>query len=225
MSHSIWTKVCGIRRLEDALVAMEVGVDAIGLVFVAKSPRVIDIQTAQTIVQACQGQLTCVGLFLDPDPEMIDEVLRHVRLDCLQFHGQESVTFCEQWALPYIKAFGQKSLCSRPQSADAWIANIRRYQSADKYLIDSHATGQMGGTGLTGDWSELKSVVGALDRPWVLAGGLNPSNVNAAIQMLNPDGIDLSSGVESQPGIKDHGKIRSLMTAINPNKPMEPSNG
>ncbi len=207
------------------MVAIEAGADAIGLVFVAKSPRVIDTKTAQTIVAACQGQLTCVGLFLDPDPQMVDEVLAHVRLDCLQFHGQESVAFCEQWALPYMKAFGQKELGSQPQCADAWIENIQRYRSAEKYLIDSHATGQMGGTGLTGDWHQLKSVVGALNRPWVLAGGLNPANVSVAIQTLNPDGIDLSSGVESQPGVKDHGKIRSLMTAINPDQPMEPSNG
>jgi phosphoribosylanthranilate isomerase len=213
VSH-IWTKICGITNPVDAEVAAQSGADAIGIVFVPQSPRCVGLGQAQEIVSAVKGDLSCVGLFLDAQPSDVSEVLDAVDLDCLQFHGTEPASDCERFGFPFIKGFGAGDVALGRCSKDEWLSDLSAYSSATYWLIDSHRPGAMGGTGQSSDWTSLKPMMAGLSRPWVLAGGLSPSNIVEAITALSPTGVDLSSGVESQPGIKDHGKIRSLMTLI-----------
>ena len=151
-----------------------------------------------------------IGLFMDASPKFVEEVLKEVPLDALQFHGQETPAECEQFGRPYLKALGLADAISD----EDWLKRASGHQNAVALLIDSHASGQMGGTGQAGDWGRLTRLSGELDMPWIMAGGLGPHNVTKAILACSPDGVDLSSGVESQPGHKDHGKIDALMSAI-----------
>lgn len=218
-ADSLWVKMCGVTRAEDAHCAQRAGVDAVGLVFVPKSPRSLSLEHAKALDQAMDQGIERVGLFMDASPDWIEAVLAAVKLDRLQFHGHESPADCERFGRAYIKALGFGDIASgvgEDQAArrDPWLDHARQYASADALLIDSHGSGQMGGSGETSDWQALAHTVEALDRPWVLAGGLRPDNVGHALGHLHPAGIDFSSGVETQPGIKDHGKIQQLMSTL-----------
>lgn len=211
---SIWTKICGITRASDAQAVAQSGADAIGLVFVSGSSREVSTEQAREIIAAVKGEVSCIGLFLDASPQWVSDVTQAVDLDALQFHGKESMAECQQWGMPYIKAFGVGDVLSGQVAAADWLREVESFQSAQRWLIDSHVSGAMGGTGQASDWMALKAIVAALDSNWVLAGGLRPDNVKEALDTLSPGGIDLSSGVESRPGIKDHGKIGSLMKTL-----------
>ena len=191
-------------RPEDAVQAANLGVDALGLVFYAKSPRNIELQRAQDICQALPGFVTTVALFLNPQTSLVNQVLDNVNIDCLQFHGTETVEFCESFNKPYIKALGI-------QGVDDIEALSEDYASARSVLLDSHGAGKAGGTGETFDWSAIPA---KLQRKIVLAGGLTPDNVAEAIEQVRPYGVDLSSGVESAPGIKDQELMMRLMKEI-----------
>ncbi len=198
-------KICGITRPEDAETAARCGADAIGLVFHPRSPRYVDAARAREIVAALPPFVAAVGLFLDARRETIEAVLAEVPLILLQFHGDECPADCGTFGLPYIKAVGLAG------GTDA-AAYAAAYPDAAAFLLDSHAPGAAGGTGRTMDWSALRGL--ALPRPWLLAGGLNPDNVAEAIATVRPWGIDLSSGVESAPGIKDAALIERLMNEV-----------
>lgn len=206
----MWVKICGITEAKTADYLLASGVDAMGLVFVPQSPRALDIDTAKALAELTGPAICRVGLFMDAPVEFVVQVLDQVPLDALQFHGQESALECERYGRPYLKALG----LADEVSDELWLERAAEYQGAQALLIDSHASGQMGGTGQAGDWARLKRLAQCLNKPWIMAGGLGPENVADAIKTLSPDGVDLSSGVESQPGIKDHGKIDELMTAI-----------
>lgn len=206
----VWVKLCGITRPEDAHCAIEQGVDALGFVFVPRSSRCLDLSQDLDWINALDGQIERVGLFMDAEADWIEKVLDRVSLDTLQFHGQESVDACEAWGLPYLKALS----INDPLNASDWRQKAKAYASAKALLLDSHASGQMGGTGQVGDWQRLGELIEGWSQPWILAGGLNPDNVCVALDALKPAGIDLSSGIESQPGIKDHGKIEHLMRQL-----------
>jgi len=197
-------KICGITRTEDALAAARAGADAIGLVFYPDSPRAIDIATAWEIVEALPPFVTTVGLFVDADPEWIEEILVEVPLDVLQFHGDESPDFCEQFAHPYIKAIRM-----RPDTDLAEVA--RRYADAQGLLLDTYRPGVPGGTGEAFDWALAQQ---PCDKPIVLAGGLTPENVADAIAQVSPWAVDVSGGVEKAKGIKDSSKINAFMAAV-----------
>jgi len=197
-------KICGITRTEDALVAAGLGVDAIGLVFYKKSPRHIDAEQAKAIVTALPPFVTTVGLFMDARPDDIAAVVKLVKLDCLQFHGDECPADCGQYGLPYIKAVAM-------QDGIDYALYTASYPDAAGFLLDSHRRGQAGGTGKTFDWAQIPK---KQDRPLILAGGLTPENVAEAISQVQPYGIDLSSGVESSPGVKDAAKIQNLMKEV-----------
>jgi len=196
-------KICGITRPEDGVAAARLGVDAIGLVFYAKSPRAVDIKTAQTVCAALPGFVSVVSLFLNPDAEWVDEVLAEVPVDLLQFHGNESAEFCRSFSRPYIKALGMSN-------ADI-ATQVVPYHDARGVLLDSHATGEAGGTGQSFDWNTIPQ---DFRRRIILAGGLNPDNIAAAIQQVRPYAVDLSSGVESAPGIKDVARMTRLMNEV-----------
>ena len=197
-------KICGITRIEDGLEAARLGVDALGFVFYAKSPRNIDTETARAICQQLPGFVTTTALFLNPDEKLVRKVLAEVNIDCLQFHGAESVEFCESFGKPYIKALGVEGV-------DNIEALFDQYASARSVLLDSHATGDAGGTGQTFDWLSIPE---KLRQKIILAGGLTPGNVADAIQQVRPYAVDLSSGVESAPGIKDSDLMVRLMDEV-----------
>ncbi len=215
----LWVKLCGITQAEDAHCAHRAGVDAVGLVFVPQSPRSLTLDQAKALDQRMDDGLERVGLFMDAPSDWVAAVLDTIRLDRLQFHGSESANECERYGMPYIKALGFADVAGasaddRPMRQAQWLARAHQYRQADALLIDSHGSGQMGGSGETSDWQALSYTARQLDRPWILAGGLRPDNVAQALIEVDPHGIDLSSGVETQPGIKDHGKINELMRSL-----------
>ncbi|WP_376696930.1 phosphoribosylanthranilate isomerase [Wenzhouxiangella sp. EGI_FJ10305] len=197
----IRVKICGITRIEDALAAAQGGADAIGLVFAEGSSRLIDHERARAICRALPPFVTRVGLFMDASADAVGETLEQVPLDWLQFHGREDQDFCRQFDRPWMKALAMGG--ERPEDpAD--------YELADALLLDAHAPGQAGGSGEIFDWARVPR----LDRPWVLAGGLNPANVADACRRLKPDAVDVSSGVEVRPGVKSDKLIRDFIKAV-----------
>ncbi len=200
---AVRSKICGITRVEDALAAAAAGADAIGLVFYAKSPRAVSVEQAQQIIAALPPFVTTVGLFVDmPRPEL-QQILAQVPLDLLQFHGDESVGQCEGYGRPYIKAL-------RVKAGDDIAAQMAQYPSASGVLLDTFVEGVPGGTGLAFDWSLVPA---ELPKPVILAGGLTPDNVAAAIDRVRPYAVDISGGVESAKGIKDADKVRAFIRA------------
>lgn len=198
------SKICGITRVEDALAAVEAGADAIGLVFYAKSPRAVDIEQAKVIVAALPPFVTSVGLFVDMPRETLQALLREVPLGLLQFHGDESPADCEGFARPYIKALRVR--------ADQDVARMMApYSGACGILLDTFVEGVPGGTGAAFDWSLVPREAG---KPIILAGGLTPDNVAQAIAQVRPYAVDVSGGVEAAKGIKDAGKVKAFLQAV-----------
>jgi len=200
-------KICGITRCEDAQLAVDAGVDAIGLVFYEKSPRFVSSETAAEISQLIPAFVSRVALFKDADKVMIDSVLQAVEIDLIQFHGSETADFCQQFTLPYIKAIGMKGT---EHNADFLRSSVENYHMAKALLLDGHAPGEAGGTGESFDWASIASI----DKPVILAGGLTPENVAQAIILVQPFAVDVSSGVESAPGIKDKEKVTAFMKQL-----------
>jgi len=208
----IRTKICGITRIEDALNVCNAGADALGLVFYAKSPRNVSSEQAAEICNAILPFVTTVGLFLDAPVTFVNEILETVPLDLLQFHGSESPEYCASFNRPYIKAVGMKEFIQSDDVDAAFKKYADQYPQAQGFLVDSHSAGKAGGTGETFNWNKVPQ---AHDKPIILAGGLTPENISEAIQTADPIyGVDLSSGVESAPGIKDKQKIEALMKNI-----------
>jgi phosphoribosylanthranilate isomerase len=198
------SKICGITRVEDALAAVAAGADAIGLVFYAKSPRAVSPEQAAAIVQALPPFVTSVGLFVNMPRDQLQALLRQVPLDLLQFHGDESPADCEEYGRPYIKAL-------RVRPDEDLAATIANYSGARGILLDTFVEGVPGGTGATFDWSLVPSDIA---KPIILAGGLEASNVAAAIRQVRPYAVDVSGGVEASKGIKDANKIRVFVQAV-----------
>jgi len=197
-------KICGITRPEDGLIAANAGADAIGLVFYPKSPRAVTIAQAQAICAILPPFISVVALFVDAEHFEIEDVLAEVPVDLLQFHGSETANQCQGFKKPYIKAIRMKD--------DADLADAaEQYSTARGLLVDTYNPLEAGGTGEVFDWDRVPD---GLDTPIILAGGLEPSNVAAAIQQINPYAVDVSSGVEVSKGIKDADKIRAFVTAV-----------
>ena len=198
-------KICGFTEPNNARDAALAGVDAIGLVFYDKSPRNVDIHSAQKIIEVLPPFINRVGLFVNANPSFIDEILCEVPLDTLQFHGDESVLDCAQYQMPFIK-----SLRVKPDTNVKEIAE--NFSSASALLLDSFSPSGYGGTGESFDWS-LACV--KISLPIILAGGLTVDNVADAIKQVNPYAVDASSGVESAPGVKDIDKIEAFIRHTN----------
>jgi len=201
-------KICGITRCEDAQLAVDAGADAIGLVFYEKSPRFVSNRQAAEICQLIPAFVSRVALFKDAEQAEVESVLSQVDIDLLQFHGSETPGYCEQFNRPYIKAIGMKGI---EHDADFLISSAETFWSAKALLLDGHAPGEAGGSGESFDWSAIS----AIDKPVVLAGGLTVENVRQAIDLVHPYAVDISSGVESSPGIKDKDKIAAFMEQVN----------
>jgi phosphoribosylanthranilate isomerase len=201
-------KICGITRVEDAISAVNAGADAIGLVFYAKSPRNVSVEQAQKIVAAIPPFVSTVGLFVNAKTSEIESVLSQVRLDIIQFHGDESAYDCEQIKLPYYKAIRVK-----PDT------NLLQYEvefkSAKALLLDTYSELAMGGTGQVFDWNLIPK---NLTKPVILAGGLTANNAGSAIKQVQPYAVDVSGGVEINKGIKSAEKIAAFMQAVKENQ-------
>lgn len=197
-------KICGITRPDDGVEAACLGVDAIGLVFYEKSPRHVTIEQARVICEALPGFVTVVALFMNPDAEQVNKVLAACCIDLIQFHGTESADFCQSFNRPYIKAVGMANNEKLPEA-------MQQYSTAKALLLDSHTSGAAGGTGETFDWDAIPSQYRS---SIILAGGLKPDNVAAAIRKVQPYAVDLSSGVESEPGIKDARLMAQLINEV-----------
>lgn len=199
----IRTKICGITRPEDARVAAQAGADAIGLVFFEKSPRNISIEQAREVIQATPAFVSITALFVNPSPDFVNQILEQVNPDLLQFHGDEPPLFCESFGRHYIKAV-------KFHSADDVLDGLKRYNRAAGILLDTPDELVRGGSGKSFDWrlapDEGRGRI-------ILAGGLNPDNLADAIRLVQPYAVDVSSGVESAPGVKDHNKIRDFVSA------------
>jgi phosphoribosylanthranilate isomerase len=198
----IRVKICGITSIDDALIAVDAGADSIGLVFYPPSPRYVSIVAAAKIAQAVGPFVTVVGLFVNADEAEINRVLSHVDLHVLQFHGDESSTFCECFQRPYMKAIRMKPDLDVEQA-------IKAYPSAAGVLLDAYRKGVPGGTGEIFDWKRVPS---GKDLPAIIvAGGLTPANVASAVTATCPYGVDVSGGVESSPGKKNQEKVVSFI--------------
>ena len=197
-------KFCGITRSDDARRAVDLGVDALGFVFTRSSQRFIGISSARGIRVELPPFVTVVALFMDDEPGWIEEVLASVQPDLLQFHGEESAGFASSFGRPYIKSVPMASV----ENAARYMSG---YASASGFLLDSHERGARGGTGEVFDWKRAPQ---EKQRLIVLAGGLTPANVAVAIAAVRPYAVDVSSGIESAPGIKDASKMRAFVEAV-----------
>jgi len=195
-------KICGLTRAEDVQAAVAAGADAVGFVFAA-SPRRISIETAIRLGRYVPRGVLRVGLFMDQAGSEIGQVVSAVPLDLLQFHGSESERECRAFNIPWLKAVAMEDAGSIERAA-------RAFPGAAGLLLDSHAKGRSGGSGRTFDWALAKP---AASRIW-LAGGLNADNVVEAIRVVRPYAVDVSSGVEVEPGIKDAERIRAFVEAV-----------
>ena len=210
-------KFCGMTRPGDVRLAGELGVDAIGLVFAARSPRRIDLDAALALRDAAAPMLGVVALVMDnPAPE-IEAIVHHLRPHLLQFHGNEEDAFCARFGVPFLKA-----LTMRDVVATDVLPLLAGYPTAAGFVFDGHATGAMGGSGERFDWSLLARQ--HIARPWLLAGGLDATNVGSAVRTVRPWGVDVASGIEANPGIKDAAKMRAFVDAVR-NAEHDVSNG
>ncbi|MEZ5462742.1 phosphoribosylanthranilate isomerase [Dokdonella sp.] len=196
-------KFCGITRQGDAQVAADLGVDALGFVFTRGSRRFVEPDSARAIIRALPAFITAVALFMDDEPAWVREVTSIVNPSLLQFHGEEAVADCAGYGKPFIKAV--------PMASVADVASYAAsYPGASGFLLDAHRSGEPGGQGLRFDWSRRP----LLEQPLILAGGLDAANVAAAIRQMRPYAVDVSSGIESAPGIKDAERMRAFVAAV-----------
>jgi phosphoribosylanthranilate isomerase len=204
-------KFCGLTRPGDVRLASELGVDAIGFVFAAGSPRRLEAEEARAMRNALEPLVDVVALFMDNPAEEVREVVRQVRPSLLQFHGGEDDAFCRSFGVPYLKAIPMGDAMP-PAERAAFARNLQlRYPGAAAFLFDGHAGGGQGGTGRRFDWATIPT---GLNKPFVLAGGLDPENVFDAIQATLPWGVDVSTGIETAPGLKDGDKMRRFVEEV-----------
>ncbi len=196
-------KFCGITRAEDADAAVAAGVDALGFVLTRHSRRHIGPAEAAKIVRSLPPFISTVALFMDDDPNWIDEAIDDLNPDLLQFHGNESPEDCERHACPYLKAVPMGSI----NDVSSYVA---AYRDATGLLLDANAIGEAGGSGHSFDWTRVPD----LPKPMILAGGLDAMNVGRAIRLTRPYGVDVSSGIEASPGVKDARKMRDFVAAV-----------
>jgi len=200
-------KICGLTSVDDALQAAELGADAIGLVFYPRSSRALTAQKAGSIRKALPAFVNVVGLFVNPTEAEVELVLKHVHLDCLQFHGDEPPAFCSSFGLPYMKA-----IRVRPELD--LLSEIAKFSNSSAILLDSYDKHVAGGTGTSFDWAIAQQCVVQTEAKIVLAGGLDAHNVAGAIRQVKPYAVDVSSGVESAPGKKSPERMREFISEV-----------
>jgi phosphoribosylanthranilate isomerase len=198
---SLKVKICGITHLADALAAVEAGADLLGFVFYQGSPRCLPVAAAAEIARQLPGHVAKVGLFVNAPEKDVFEAIAACGLNWLQFHGDESPEQCGKFGVMSLKAF---------RIRDTESLRALPHYKTDAWLLDAYAPDKPGGTGATFNW-DLAVEAKKLGRPIFLAGGLTPENVAEAVRRVRPFGVDVSSGVESSPGKKDHKKVREFI--------------
>jgi phosphoribosylanthranilate isomerase len=205
-------KICGITQIEQGKAIVELGADSLGFICVPQSPRYVSVDRLRAIADALPSETVKVGVFANHGLTEIVAVVQQAHLSAVQLHGAESPEFCRQLRqairpeIELIKAF-------RLKSAESLAETSAYLDCVDTLLLDAYHPQILGGTGHTLDWQDLAQFKPAI--PWLLAGGLTPANISEALSRLQPDGIDLSSGVERSPGDKDLVKVAQLFEAIN----------
>lgn len=196
-------KVCGFTREADLSAAIDMGVDAVGFVFYPPSPRHVSLDQAARLARRVPPFVSRVALFVNPQPEAVEDVLRRVPIDCLQFHGDEPEHFCAAFGRAYLKAV-------RVREGVNLVEYANSYTSAQGLLLDAFSDG-WGGSGRSFDWSLIPT---QLPLPLVLSGGLSPANVADAVRRVRPQAVDVSSGVELAKGIKDPALIAAFIAGV-----------
>lgn len=207
-------KICGLTNRDDALAAIAAGANALGFMFYERSARRVTVREAAGIIECLPPFVARVGVFVNPRPEEVREAVAVCGLDTLQFHGEEPFDFCRQFGRSWASSSGppvKVVKAFRLQDASG-LAALGAYP-VDAWLLDSYVPGQHGGTGAQFNW-DLAVAAKAHGRPILLAGGLTPANVGAAIRHVRPFGVDVSSGVEAAPGRKDADKLRAFVAAV-----------
>lgn len=197
----IRVKICGITNLDDARAAIEAGADALGFIFFKGSPRYVEVDAAAEIIRQAPPFVSCVGVFVDEAPEGMRMQMQRAGIHTVQLHGKESPEICAQVSGSVIKAFRVKDLGT--------LAELPRYK-VSAFLLDSYVPGQLGGTGARFNW-EIAVQAKAFGTPVILAGGLTVENIADAVAKVRPYGVDVSSGVETSPGRKNHEKVREFI--------------
>jgi phosphoribosylanthranilate isomerase len=197
-------KFCGMTRIDDALAAAALGADAVGIVLTRRSRRAVSLDAANRMRRSLPPFTTAVALFMDDDVGFIAEAVSAVAPDCLQFHGSESGPDCVRYGRPYLKSVAMGG-------GGDWRTVVAAHPAAAGFVFDGHADGQAGGSGQVFAWSTL---AGAVERPVLLAGGLTPANVGAAIRAVRPYAVDVASGIESAIGMKDAERMRQFIAAV-----------
>ena len=197
-------KICGLTDPENSKQIASLDIHAIGLVFFNESPRAVSIEQANEIIQELPPFINKVGLFVNASSNFVDQVLNSVNIDTIQFHGDESSSDCSQFQMPFIKAI-------RMREGTNLLKQAEEFSSAAGLLLDSFEEDSYGGTGKSFDWNLIKN---NLDLPIILAGGLNKDNIMSAIEKTQPYAIDISSGVETEKGIKDIEKTKEIIEIV-----------
>jgi len=203
-------KMCGLTREKDVEAGVDAGLDALGFIFYAKSPRNVSPDFVRAVVSRVGPFTDCVGVFVNREREEVEEIIEYCGLSHVQLHGDEDPKYCERverFASPcrVVKAF-RVSKESTKEEFSPYTEVIHGY------LLDTYSKGIAGGTGQTFDWSIIQRL--QLQQPMILAGGLDPDNVEAALQQIQPFGLDVNSGVELAPGIKDHNKLNDFVRKV-----------
>lgn len=206
MSMPTKVKICGITSAEDAAVAVEAGADALGFVFYRKSPRYIEPLVAKQIIMSLPPLVTAVGVFVDEEQQTVRNLMDDCGLSLAQLHGQESAAYCQELGRPVLKALRVKD-----RSSFLALAEFQGRAGVRGFVLDAFSDQAYGGTGQVIDWELAAEVARAAHI--LLAGGLTQDNVAQAIQSVQPYGVDVSSGVEREPGKKDHEKVRAFIHA------------
>lgn len=215
-----WVKICGITNLEDALTAVEAGADALGFVFYERSPRKAKIETTRDIIRQLPDRIEKVGVFVDDEPERIREIASQAGLTTVQLHGRRALEKVWKDERPAEQVVGvSKVIPVIPGDSlknGGGLINERVYDNVFALLFDSQSNGEVGGTGTTFDWRGTRAMVQviSLKLPVIVAGGLTALNVSEAIRLLQPFGVDVSSGVEALPGKKDAAKVDAFIQAV-----------
>lgn len=196
--------MCGMTRKDDLAYAVSLGVHAVGVIFYENSPRCLSIEQARTLLAEVPPFVEVVAVLVNPAPKLVQEILTALPVGLLQFHGDESPEFCQSFGAPFIKTIAAQN----SKHIEKEAAN---FPSAKGLLLDSASALGRGGTGVTFDWSIIPAT---LPKPYILAGGLNPENVLEAVQTVHPYAIDVCSGIEAAPGIKDHKKMKKLISSL-----------
>ena len=198
---SVQVKICGITNVEQALMAQRAGADALGLVIYSKSSRYVSIEQAAEIRSAIEPQTLAVALLVNANADFVKRVINEVRPDLLQFHGDESPAFCQQFSFPFIRAI-------RMREGLDLNAEVAAYNADGGFLFDAWSDDQYGGTGHQFDWSRLPQ---EREFKLILAGGLRPDNITQAVIQVQPDMVDVSGGVELSAGVKDPQKVATFI--------------